>query len=139
MPLNEKLLREVQKQILNEPNSFLMRTWIQRIEYCGAYFTGDKGPQPFPDCGTAGCIGGWAVLLQDQTAQNDSSIEGRAMKLLGLDSNSLLHVDYWDVDLQMKYKAKQSTQCRAVIAAEMIERTIQREKEKENAAERKVA
>lgn len=48
--MNVKLLRRIIKAIKKEPGQFDMRSW----------FTRQRG---IPNCGTAACIGGWAVAL----------------------------------------------------------------------------
>lgn len=52
--MNTRLLHKVQKAILAEPRQFNMDTWF-------SYF--DCEGKPPPGCGTAACIGGWAIAL----------------------------------------------------------------------------
>ena len=55
--MNVELLRRVQKAILKEPKRVDMGQWIR---------TNLFGPKPgagFPECGTVGCIFGWAETL----------------------------------------------------------------------------
>jgi hypothetical protein len=49
--MNIKLLRKIQKRILEEPAQFQMDSWFL------------NNPNMIPNCGTAACIGGWAVTL----------------------------------------------------------------------------
>jgi hypothetical protein len=138
--LNVPLLREIQKQILREPNGFFMRSWIRRRSHDNEeFFSGDivaggSDLQRFPECGTAACIGGWAVLLSGGTY--NENVEPIAKSLLGLSSTWLFQVSTWDRDLQGKYWSEPSVECRAAIAAEQIERVIQRYGEKESESEK---
>jgi len=53
--INVALLRKIQKKILDEPGQFQMRTWYST--------TDDFHNQVKVNCGTAACIGGWAVTI----------------------------------------------------------------------------
>lgn len=135
--LNVPLLREVQKQILNEPTTFFMRNWMT-FGPKGTHWIDDGGSrQEFTACGTAACIGGWAICLTDKSTNSiPRYVAEKAQNLLGLPNQHLFSVSTWDDDLAKKYSRARNNECRAAAAAEMIERVIQRygEKENENAA-----
>jgi len=134
--LNVPLLRKVQKQILDEPKSFMMRTWILTgnpgsVLYTDKDCNGKQGETEFTSCGTAACIGGWAMLIAGQGYT--SSIFEAAADLLGLEkdlsnaTSRLFNTAYWDEDLRTAYeKVGQSLECRAKIACEQIDRYIER-------------
>lgn len=85
--LNVKLLNRIKRHIVAEPKRYNQGNWGERI-------TGSDAP----DCGTRGCIAGWAVFLSvqprnwkrwiDRTWEYDgidhNPIFVRAMKLLRL-------------------------------------------------------
>jgi len=58
--MNTQLLRRIQRQILKEPEQFQMRTWFTSWSY-----------STIPNCGTAACIGGWAVSLKHGRTPRD--------------------------------------------------------------------
>lgn len=61
--MNTKLLRRVQKQILAEPAQVIMEDW----------FCETRQSKRIPNCGTAGCIGGWAVALNEHKTPKEAS------------------------------------------------------------------
>jgi len=50
--MNIKLLKQIRKQILKEPKQFYMGEWFTTVT-----------ETHIPNCGTAACIGGWAIAL----------------------------------------------------------------------------
>lgn len=73
--INVRLLRKIQKHILEEPRRYDQNLW--RIEV-------DPATNPErPPCGTMACIGGWATALSGK--ERDSYLGWDvAMRLLGL-------------------------------------------------------
>lgn len=79
--MNVKLLRKVQKHILEEPRRIDMGLW-------GAAQSPVLGDDPryVPACGTAGCIAGWAIILSQPPAarakllKHGREIESKAME-----------------------------------------------------------
>lgn len=85
--MNVELLRQIQQHILEEPKRLVMGAFVQRkrLESDSAHeyaHTPAFATQPFPACGTAACIAGWACLLSDGM---DAVVSAdRAQKLLQL-------------------------------------------------------
>lgn len=74
--LNVKLLRKIQKHILQEPKRYDQNVWFER-----------KNPQhdpSFAPCGTMACIGGWAQSLSSKRGLVEPSFD-KARRLLGLE------------------------------------------------------
>lgn len=138
MPLNVKLLREIQKHILSHPKTFLMHTYIYRKEYEGSTFEDDAGKYiKFESCGTAGCIAGWAVLLREKKNDvkliNSEEIRRKAIQLLGIENDSaynLFGICGWGEELAQAYDEAPSAQCRAIVAAKAIDNYIEWHKSK---------
>lgn len=113
MPVNINLLRRIQQQIQESPNTFNMDYW---------------------ECGTTCCIGGWALRLAgEQFNWFDQDIQRRAAEGLGLtprQAQMLFHVAHWPKDLRYRhYRAWLSpphfrVRLQADIASERIERLI---------------
>lgn len=131
--LNIKLLRKIQKHILEKPRRFLMSTFYVRAKDIDRDFfvcDGSSGEHvKFEECGTAACIGGWAVFLSATKGVNaqPQDIRGRAIKLLGLKTlmgDELFEVDYWPAKFKDAYDSAKSQQQRARIAARRIDHFI---------------
>lgn len=75
--MNVRLLRRIQKQIAKEPKQFDMGFWFER-----------KLPWKIPNCGTAACIGGWAVALHNKVTPEN------ARKCRRLEPQEILELDY---------------------------------------------
>lgn len=81
--MNVKLLRKVKKHILEEPKRLQMGSYI-RVK--------GKMPldRPWPKCGTAGCIAGWACILSAKKGTDpyelytDTAVGAEAQELLGI-------------------------------------------------------
>ena len=136
MALNVTLLREIQKQILTQPKTFFMADWIRRKEHrANTYFINPDTQQAvqFEPCGTAGCVAGWAVLLTEKKGEEQLNeggpIQWKAKDLLGLtqDEMALFSVAHWG-PLSAAYHSAGSDLCRAVVAAKVIDRLIERHK-----------
>lgn len=132
--MNVKLLRKIKRHILAEPLRFMMATWIRRKFRGFGSFTGDGGKrQGFAECGTAACIGGWAVILSkisdsDINMHSGSDIMSKASALLELSSSQaprLFLTDYWPQPFRHDYNSQNTTpKTRARIAADRIEHLI---------------
>jgi hypothetical protein len=72
--MNVKLLRKIQKHILEEPKRYDQNVWLAE----GAPQNG------FATCGTMACIGGWAQILGSKRKPRAVS-RVNAMRLLGID------------------------------------------------------
>ena len=108
--MNVRLLRRIQKQILKEPRQFYMDTWFKE-----AAWKGKKNP----NCGTAACIGGWAIALSlsitPREASGFTAPEKRAMEALKLTSRQadlLFQPNWWP----RKFRRRASTNPQQAIA-----------------------
>lgn len=127
--LNVKLLRRIQKHILEEPKRLQMRYLFLR-QRNSRTFCADVSGQPFAPCGTAACIAGWAMLLSgirpyDIDAgtdnQNDAAI---AERLLGLPEDfwpRLFVESSWPKPFRAGYRTAKSPKQRAKVAAARID------------------
>lgn len=84
--MNTKLLRKIKKHILEEPKRLRMWGWVSKSR---------RSP-----CGTAACIGGWAVILSGKYSQemNSDDIRKKAQRLLGfrgMKAARLFGPDFW--------------------------------------------
>lgn len=128
--MNVKLLRKIKKHILEEPRRFLMRTFmVRKNEVIGKTFNSDSYQQiPFAKCGTAACIGGWAVLLSDGMDAPIGSVRERASQLLGLSPNDMhsevYEVDFWPEEFSVAYRGAKTQRARATVAAKFIDHLI---------------
>lgn len=127
MPLNVPLLLKIKAHILEEPNRFVMDSLILKREDIGADYIADDDTTrvPFPSCGTAACIAGWACLLSlPGSVQFD--LWGKAVDLLGLEGNQadLFCVSSWPSSFREDYEEATTQAGRAVIAANRIDALI---------------
>ena len=129
--LNVRLLRRIQKHILEEPKRFFMGWFIARGKPGTRRFT-DMGtawlvptdlPGRVPPCGTAACIAGWANLFTGHRPE----AHRMAQKELGItqaQGTSLFNAHYWPDPFEQKYRAAKTPLQRAKIAAARIEHLI---------------
>jgi hypothetical protein len=85
--VNVKLLRKIQKHILEEPKRFIMSDIIVR-DRPGAEFDDYGISFQIPDCGTTACICGWALILGGKPRSRHEFSD--AQKLLGIEDTSAL-------------------------------------------------
>jgi hypothetical protein len=121
--MNIKLLRQIQKHILKEPSQYDQTTVAVHSA-----------------CGTAACIGGWAVILgtkMNVEEINENYISLRAaeklLQLTPLQANRLFadmeqeesfNNAGWPADLWSRYENAKTAKTRAKVGAERIERFI---------------
>lgn len=122
--MNVELLEQVKARILAEPEHFRMDTW---------------------SCGTAHCIGGWAIALKGLVVVNPRAVHGCyqdvvvygetlsamsvATELLDLDNAAdgiteaerLFITEYWPGVFEAAYRNAETREERAQIAAERID------------------
>lgn len=93
--LNVRLLRKIQKHILEEPKRFWMGWWKE---------DSIPGHKPAP-CGTTACIAGWAVILSNEP-EKAGAPSIRARVLLGLDPDdmTLFFSDAWPEPYRTLYE-----------------------------------
>lgn len=105
---NWRLLRRVQRTILKYPDQFHMGDWATsgHVDHCA----------PIGRCGTAACIGGWAVVLNKKSKPSRYRgywLETNARKVLGLPkpglfqpdlADTLFYVERWPEPFQKQYR-----------------------------------
>jgi hypothetical protein len=94
--LNVKLLRRIQKHILEEPKRFWMGWWETSS-------IPDVNPAP---CGTTACIAGWALALSGERIA-DYNPGVRAARILGLSAdgyNKLFFSYAWPEPFLSRYE-----------------------------------
>lgn len=99
--MNVELLRRVQKQILDEPRQFDMDGWFTQSIWRG---------KAIPNCGTAACIGGWAIALSKRMTPSEASlsttrIEETASRILDLtygEAKRLFMFARWPLQFQIQ-------------------------------------
>lgn len=127
MKLNVKLLRKIQKHILEEPKRFMMGGVIVTAEP-GKYYTDYGIDWRIPKCGTVACIGGWALLLSNVRTHDLCD----AAELLGFDiedgfspdASKLFNVGGWPSKFAAKWMDAKTPRVRAKIAVARIDHLI---------------
>jgi len=125
--MNVALLQKVKAHILEEPGRFFMSDYMFRAKP-GVRVALDGIYRKMPDCGTAACIGGWAVLLSDPQVCGISGPNARAA--LGLDhlqSTFLFPVVNWPERYRQRWNKAASLKVRAAVAAARIDHFIKTE------------
>jgi hypothetical protein len=129
--VNTTLLRQVQAVILAEPKRVDMSIWQVR----------DVPVHNLPECGTVGCIAGWADILNRTNGSCDSATiralpvsldpERAGAAALDLDYPKLLFFSRnWPIDLQLRLTlAPPGTMEYGSVVAEAIDRFIADESE----------
>lgn len=133
--MNVKLLRKVQKHILEEPKRFAMSNYlVKKNEDETVFFTGiGRGNakkvynRNWPKCNTVACIAGWAVVLSGEDFTDYSfRWSSGAAELLDLtdeDSSRLFEPTEWPKEFQ-KGTSNDGRMATARIAARRIDRFI---------------
>jgi hypothetical protein len=125
--MNVKLLRKIQKHILAEPKRFIMGAWIQRRTHNVDFSCDIANLTPrtiFPDCGTAACIAGWAILLSRGIEYNPEMPRIEAKHLLKIQTpqdSKLFQVAAWPIALRKRFRKAKRRETAAKIAAERID------------------
>lgn len=129
--LNVRLLRKIQKHILEEPRRFLMSSSVIRAttqqEWSNiirrwAY----DASKSMPPCKTAACIAGWADIFTGGDGSHYLARE-RAAAAIGIDpgvcwgNHSLFSDKAWPEPFKSRYEASKTPAKRAKIAADRIE------------------
>jgi hypothetical protein len=137
--MNIKLLEKVKQRILEHPNRFVMREWIITKEALGKSFKADGGQEiAFDNCGTAGCIAGWACLIQTRgkarTNSVNADLEARDyLEFSEEQAEELFYMGGWPIKFSNDYLKAKTQEERARIAAARIDHFIAQYQEKENA------
>lgn len=129
--MNTTLLKKVKAAILKHPDQFEMNRYF-------AGFLGGKLTSSPGGCGTAACIGGWAVhlrlgnetLKQSQLTAYDcgcSPVRIQAEDALSLSretASRLFYASYWPVRFRRRYDMAKRPKTRARAAADRIDHFI---------------
>lgn len=131
--MNVSLLRKVKKQILAEPRQVVMEGWFATRDGMPHLYV----PKKIPNCGTAGCIGGWAISIKRQEnpakaklfAENEYFDEeynaAKTLKLTEPQGKRLFFLAYWPYDFRCAYDSTQpQTKERARVIAKRIDAFI---------------
>lgn len=136
--INIRLLRSIQRAILKEPKQFQMDAWFATQDTDPSWYDPDM-PAKIPNCGTAACIGGWAIALtlkknpdkaRSYTDRRTMGTFNRAQKVLGLEGNMasrLFIEDNWPdpyKKLYNRYTEKKQWKRRAQVAVRRIDHFI---------------
>lgn len=132
--LNVRLLRKIQRHILEEPKRFLMRAFVETGKPGTAYMNDEWEFEKFPACGTAACIGGWACILNGKLSARNGDFEIPAARLLGVtrsrnfmvksQADRLFHVPYWPEQFKHEFRRAHGATAHARIAAARIDHFI---------------
>jgi hypothetical protein len=121
--MNKRLLLRVKKHILEEPARLHMADWIRRRRTDAS--SGRALTHDYPSCGTAACIGGWAIILSKKRPSVD--IFGQAARILGLETDAaqdLFVVSHWPTKF-LAGASDDGKQKTAEIVAKRIDHFIQ--------------
>ena len=129
--MNKELLLKVKEAILREPENFRMDRWLHK-----------RQPND-PTCNTTACIGGWAVVLHENStpvaeyykrAEVDfvfgEKVEPLATEFLGLDyeqKERLFYDENWPWEFESRFRDAERDKNKtlmAQIAAERIDHFI---------------
>lgn len=125
--INVDLLRRVKEKILAEPDQFVMHSFF--------YIYNEAGVAA-PNCGTAACIGGWAISLSTSRKPSECASERylsledsgtRAAKLLGLDGDEadrLFRTRSWPWPFWSMFENAKTMKEKAQVAANRIDHFI---------------
>lgn len=128
--LNIELLQRVKQKILEEPAQFQMAKIF--AQYCDGH---SDLPRDIPNCGTAACIGGWAIAIAKKLSPLRASnlafgwIE--ACEVLGVSielgrdwPRELMELGAWPEDLRGDWFQADTLEARARVAAARIDRFV---------------
>jgi hypothetical protein len=131
--LNVKLLRRIQKHIIEEPRRFFMEGFVVKAKSESEWkskslWYNDISTQ-MPPCKTAACIAGTANLI---TGGRNLAASTRAAKLLGVPTfresrwkpHFLFQIDGWPEPFQSRYMNAKTSKTRAKIACARIDYLI---------------
>lgn len=129
---NVRLLRRIQKHILEEPRRFFMLGFIAKGEPGGKFKAHPNVPwfrpadlaDSVPPCGTAACIAGWTNLF---TGHRPDAWHP-ARKEIGISNaqaKTLFNSGFWPEPFRGRYSSASTPAKRAKIAAARIEHLIQ--------------
>ncbi len=118
--LNVRLLRKIQKMILEEPRRLNM--WLVQNHYSKRDV--DNSEYNLPPCGTVGCIAGWALNLSGFTRSNSLN---KAATLLGIERTASDHVflvSDWPEKFHNRYNDARTQRQKARVTSNRIDYLI---------------
>jgi len=134
MSFNVKLFDKVVKHVVEVPDRLAMGVPVEKIneDGCVVDYTIGKTVEVRPPCGTAGCFGGWTVLLGEPGRMRDKvnkwsakgwmSVSKVAANLLGIEEgildDKLFHVYKWPEKYGKAWKKARKPSDRVAIFAE---------------------
>ncbi len=130
--MNIRLLRKVQKAIKAHPDQFQMRTWYsQFLDIDGGPFVSAGG------CGTAACIGGWAIHLHWRKLEVEKTYQAAKgkpetiyeiakwiLRLSRTQADKLFDGHMWPDDYQGDYEDSKTPEEQAAVAIRRIDHFI---------------
>lgn len=134
--LNVRLLRRIQKHILEEPRRFMMVAsnfvaTTQEQWHCFRRHLFSDASEIMTPCGTAACIAGWANIL---TGVNPRSFKAgdpqRAAVQIGItpsplwSKSNLFVIENWPEPFCSRYKKAKTSRVRVKIACKRIDHLI---------------
>jgi len=131
--VNVRLLRKIQKHILEEPKRLRMNYWFIDGLTPGARFGGRLGyfdineSAEVPECGTVGCIAGWACVLSGPKPLTGEWLDGRGQEALALTDDQrlrLFNVSNWPQLFIDKYAKAKTPRGRGTATASRIDHFI---------------
>lgn len=127
--LNKPLFRKIKEHIRKQPKRLCMGWWIQvrgvhepMVHDYSTWAFARLRRYNFPECETAACIGGWAVLLSGEyTPEQAREIEigSTAKRLLGLSAQQerrLFSVTGWPNKFRTAYEKAKSHKAKGAAA-----------------------
>lgn len=122
--MNVKLLRKVQKFLLDEPRRFDMSNWVRD--------SGLSNILKHPPCGTACCIAGAAFVLDKKLSLKKSTFDGVtveidarcSLELTPYESDRLFYRINWPGSFSLKYGQAKTPLARAKVGVARIEHFI---------------
>lgn len=124
--LNVRLLRRIQKHILEEPRRFFILRFKEAGIPDSTVIVENGQAQQIPECGTMACIGGWACILSGRKTR--LRFWNTAVSLLGLtfdQADALFTYHEWPRRFFNSYQQAENERARrARIAAARIEHLI---------------
>lgn len=143
--LNIELFKKIKKHIKARPARLRMDNWLRTGDAKSEYHNSMPGygePDRFklPECGTVGCIAGWAYVLARPDLEKDPNfklslrsggsinIASYGAKDLGITQGikpfELFYVDYWPQPWVDNYRNAKTQKERAKIVCEIIDEFI---------------
>lgn len=125
--MNTKLLRKVQKYIMQEPHRYNMSSWIAPIKF--AY---DKTEDQNPPCGTVCCIAGAAYIISTNSDIKTVSVGSvdlyitavNNLQLNQAQTDRLFYTQYWPKKFKTSYYEVKTSLSRAKVGVARIEHFI---------------